>query len=954
MHDLPIYHNVLPELADHPLFQPGATVGMMSAGVPLVHPPVAGEEHALRKMLKQSGLHHVETSGHYYSPEKSFIIYGPTREDMYKFGKALGQETVIFSTGGKHEMMHTNGPHDGHYQPSHDFYGFHPKHAPPDYWTHLPGRGYLRLCFKDQKLPSPLKPQQDPQQPQGASPAAAPQQPSDGLMKALENIAAALKKPKSAWAGAYPKHEAHASYHHRGNAFGIVVDDSYGHHHLQKDTQEPQHPHTVAHGPEPKTDFSGGQATKTNDQAGIAGTSKAYGKFAAPYGTVDKSKPSTLKFYPLEGMHDAATAQVAHHGYTHYYAGGKHGKPDLINRNYANKHIMVYDPEAGSGGDFGDTSYTDAWRKTHELAHALTYDQLNQKYGEGRRIGALGKHRTLREAKRAVEWEWMAAHKQRELASQIGVHISDEDFHKELGTVMHDAVHRAVTGKFTDPQEEGFQPHSHKVPLSTAMSMLNESAAQLGLQHEHDLLKKSTNDFVSPVSSNLIGDKGPNATMSQVTNKDIKLGLAKALRDALVKHEKHLIEMEGVESRGKAKLAKSGDMCATQMDKCGDIKKYEDLEEAPANGCPACSSPEVMPLGAMGNRDHSICKGCGISFSSPRQENAEAAALGKEEIPDVGTIEEKPAKGAVLPGDKKSKVIDAEGSGGKITKSLRKDMRPVVGMVPGSKSPGKLPGMTPSLPPGASPGPNKPETLETLHSLNSLAQGVGATKNPALAPTVLATPKAVTNPGRTTAFVKKPAADDVPAAGPPGGGSDAITGSEKRAAGIGFLSNLISKFKGAGNANWAETGSGSSGAGVGAMTGRRAAARMMLAEKPADKKPLDKAALAPNDPNRHTNLPSMSGAKSIASNPTAIPQLPGLPKPKMAKAGTGVPAAPKPPGMPAPAGAAKPPGTKAAGPTKPKAPPGSAPALKEEMAATTPDMDKGLSTTNHNRILLGS
>jgi len=111
-------------------------------------------------------------------------------------------------------------------------------------------------------------------------------------------------------------------------------------------------------------------------------------------------------------------------------------------------------------------------------------------------------------------------------------------------------------------------------------------------------------------------------------------------------------------------------------------------------------------------------------------------------------------------------------------------------------------------------------------------------------------------------------------------------------------------------------------------------------------KKMGKAALAPNDPARHTNLPSMAGAKSIATNPTAMPGLPGLPK-KMAKAGTGIPAAPKPPGM---AAAPKPAGTTAVGPAKPKAPPGSAPAVKAEM----PGNPEGLSSSNHNRILIGS
>jgi hypothetical protein len=294
-------------------------------------------------------------------------------------------------------------------------------------------------------------------------------------------IAAALRKGiqtahlSGAWPGAYPWHETHPSHNHKGCLAGVIVPASYFDQGLRK-AETP--------------DFSGGEAVEGSGGANSkAGTSKAYQKFAAPYGTVDRSKPSNLMHYPLQGKAADVDALVAHHGFKTYYAGGKHGKPDLVNKHFGTGHLMIYAPDAAGTG-YGDEnhSYTDAWRKTHELAHALTLPALNQKYGEGRRMGVLGKHRTLREAKRAVEWEWLVAHKQRELAKQIGAHISDEDFNRELNTVMHEAVHRAVTGKFVQPQEEGFHAHSHKVPLETALGMVDEAGKQLGLKGEHDLL----------------------------------------------------------------------------------------------------------------------------------------------------------------------------------------------------------------------------------------------------------------------------------------------------------------------------------------------------------------------------------------------------------------------------------------------------------------------------------
>ena len=201
-----------------------------------------------------------------------------------------------------------------------------------------------------------------------------------------------------------------------------------------------------------------------------------------------RAKPSNLKFYQgLENYGDKVNNLVQQHGYKSYYAGGKHGKPDLANKNYHTKNLMIYDPTSGSGGDLGHESYTDAWRKTHELAHGLTHNAVNQIYGEGKRMGKLGQ-RSPKEMKRAVHWEWLAAHKQRDLMQGLGYNMKDEDFHKELNTIMGDATHRAVTGKFTEPSEMGFVPHSHKIPLEQSLNMIDAHAKKLGLKHDDDTL----------------------------------------------------------------------------------------------------------------------------------------------------------------------------------------------------------------------------------------------------------------------------------------------------------------------------------------------------------------------------------------------------------------------------------------------------------------------------------
>jgi len=216
---------------------------------------------------------------------------------------------------------------------------------------------------------------------------------------------------------------------------------------------------------------------------------KTYKPIAEKFGQVSSKQKTNLQFYRgIEHAEPAIDKMIKDHGYTSYIAGGEYGKPDLKNKNFNTKHLMIWNPEPKTGGDFGEVGYTRSWRKIHELSHALTYPEVNGLYGEGRRIGKIGT-RTPNEAKRAVHWEWLAVHKQRDLSKQLGLHIKDKDFHKELNTVMHDAVHRAITGKFTEPSEEGFQPFSDKIDLEESLKMVDDHSKAIGLHHAHATLK---------------------------------------------------------------------------------------------------------------------------------------------------------------------------------------------------------------------------------------------------------------------------------------------------------------------------------------------------------------------------------------------------------------------------------------------------------------------------------
>jgi hypothetical protein len=215
-----------------------------------------------------------------------------------------------------------------------------------------------------------------------------------------------------------------------------------------------------------------------------------FAKVATPYGQLT-NRPTNLEHYDYRGKLPAIEALTKRHGYQYQFAGPQYGRPNLFDKNYNTGHLLVVDEPQPNLQQQADTR---SWRMLHELSHALTLPQVDAIYGSGRRIGAMGSQRTLHEAQRAVHWEHLAVHKQRELSAQVGVQIPDETFHQELNTVMADAVHRALTGQKVDPASRGFLPHSHEVPLSTSLDTLRDTAMGLGLKGRHVLRKSWPRD----------------------------------------------------------------------------------------------------------------------------------------------------------------------------------------------------------------------------------------------------------------------------------------------------------------------------------------------------------------------------------------------------------------------------------------------------------------------------
>lgn len=192
-HDLPIYSGTPPGLEDHPIFS-GEPFAMISGEAPRF-PSAPGGHDALRQLLTQQGLPYEETSGDYGGPERSFIVHGPSREQAYHLGKAMGQEAVVWGAGGNHEMLYTNGPNDGQAHPGLPQVGFHPTEQPPSYFTKVPSRGYLRLHFGEGLQQAPLRPPEQVAN-DNAQPATR-QDVAAGLAKALRKSVELAKRSKN-------------------------------------------------------------------------------------------------------------------------------------------------------------------------------------------------------------------------------------------------------------------------------------------------------------------------------------------------------------------------------------------------------------------------------------------------------------------------------------------------------------------------------------------------------------------------------------------------------------------------------------------------------------------------------------------------------------------------------------------------------------------------------------
>jgi hypothetical protein len=227
-----------------------------------------------------------------------------------------------------------------------------------------------------------------------------------------------------------------------------------------------------------------------------------------------KNTQEQLKIYPLEQLTadpQQVLDQAAQHGYLVKFFSFKANPaknvevniPRLNKDGYENGTVWIYDPR-NSEGSFKDSAYTLAWRVSHEMAHGITEQFMQTKYGDSKRYGRLGRDYeglrgkkgkavkvpleplTLMEAQRAIEWEEVAFRVGRMLTAELGITITDEQFNSEIRINVADAMYRSLTGEFGENGENGFVPDEGAVDVKDILIALEETEALLAFDQQRD------------------------------------------------------------------------------------------------------------------------------------------------------------------------------------------------------------------------------------------------------------------------------------------------------------------------------------------------------------------------------------------------------------------------------------------------------------------------------------
>lgn len=183
---------------------------------------------------------------------------------------------------------------------------------------------------------------------------------------------------------------------------------------------------------------------------------------------------------------------------------------NLKKHGYEKGNVWIYNP-CDSKGSFDDNLTTFLWRIVHELAHGITEELMDRKYGLSRRFGAMNhdirnpydtndkrvyKGLTLLESQRSIEWEDVAFRAQEILFKELGLHIPKENHILDFNIAGHDVILRLLTGKFSDPGDVGVVPNNKgRVSVKDVLTFIEnqylENSKYLGTKADKGIDLKS-------------------------------------------------------------------------------------------------------------------------------------------------------------------------------------------------------------------------------------------------------------------------------------------------------------------------------------------------------------------------------------------------------------------------------------------------------------------------------
>jgi hypothetical protein len=412
------------------------------SGVDAYFPAQTQATHAnLLHTIQGMGLKHENVQGRYGpTPQTSALIHNPTRQQMMDLGKRFGQESVIFSQNGKHELMYTNGPQTG------KSHGVAPGHPPTELlatpppeggFSTLPTGHHFRLNFDFSKPPSaPLTkavhdfPGHLPDRPLVPAPQGAPHSP---------RLKAALQAGKPVHATMLPN--GMLEHLHPGLVHTVGA--------IMKKPVYLVHPAMAKAEPDILPDLG----------AELASQGEHIPSLLTPFGAAMGPGAATPSSYDLTNKLPEIHKLAQSYGFKSFLHGGRYGAR-APEQDFRTGHLPIHDPGEMDPQQFN----TENAKKTLiQLARALTQPEIDKLYGPAP------------SPESDVHWEDLASRKQRELASQLGINLTDDAFNREHNCAMANAVHDAVAGTLPPLEKIGFVPHSHEVPLSIALDLVRNS-----------------------------------------------------------------------------------------------------------------------------------------------------------------------------------------------------------------------------------------------------------------------------------------------------------------------------------------------------------------------------------------------------------------------------------------------------------------------------------------------